>query len=182
MGKILDNLTKEQLDWINSQKIFFVATAPLEKTGRVNLSPKGGDSFQLLSKKEFVYADYTGSAAETIAHIFENGRITIMFCAFEGEPRIFRFYGRGVVISESMKDFSGYKKLFPDRSGIRAIIKVEIDRISTSCGEQVPYYSYIGERDGLRIWENELGTEGLKDYRKRKNTISIDGLSIPTFE
>ncbi len=182
MAKLIETLTEEQIQWINSQKIFFVASAPLNKTGHVNCSPKGGDSFKLISSKEFIYADFTGSAAETIAHIMENERICVMFCSFEKDPKIIRLHGNAFAISESMKEFSEFKELFPVRLGIRAFIKVQITRIASSCGEQVPYYSYIGERSELKTWEQKLGKDGLKEYRKNKNSKSIDGISVSIFE
>lgn len=182
MGKVIEVLSEKDINWVNAQKIFFVATAPLAQDGHVNCSPKGGDSFRLLSSTEFVYADYTGSGIETTAHLLENQRMCVMFCAFDGPPRIVRLHGTGEVITEQDSRFKMYQEMLPYRIGTRAFIKLAIHRISSSCGFQVPYFQYEGERDVLEKWEEKKGAEQLKTYRKEKNTKSIDGIEVPVFQ
>lgn len=156
--------------------MFFVATAPLDAEGLINCSPKGGDSFRILNGNEVAYQDFTGSGVETIAHLRENGRIVIMFCGFEGPPNIVRLYGVGTIVT---KEDTGYQELleqFPHNDGTRAIIHVEVTRVSDSCGFSVPLYEYQGQRDILDRWAANKGEQGLEEYRLNKNTQSIDGL------
>ncbi len=181
MGKVIEVLTEKDRAWVNAQKIFFVATAPLSPDGHINCSPKGGDCFNLLSSTEFIYADYTGSGIETAAHVLENQRMCVMFCAFEGPPRIVRLHGQGEIIAREDSRFATYQHLFSHRIGIRAFIRLSINRISSSCGFQVPYFQYEGEREVLEVWEEKKGVEGLKQYQREKNSQSIDGLKVPFF-
>lgn len=176
MSKQHDCITPELEAWISQQKIFFVATAPLSADGHVNASPKGGDAFRVLGPLEVVYQDYTGSGAETVAHVRENGRIVIMFCAFDGAPKIVRLHGRGTVISTGHSRFREMEALFPTNPGTRAYIHVAVDRVSDSCGYSVPCYGFRGDRDALDRWAVKQGPEKLEDYRARKNRKSIDGL------
>lgn len=177
MGKELTAITPQWEEWIASQKIFFVATAPLSGEGHVNCSPKGLDSFRVLSANEVVYQDLTGSGVETIAHVKENGRLTLMFCAFEGPPNILRLYGTGEIIEPDHKDFAAYEKLFPVRLGVRSYIKLNVELVKTSCGYSVPRYEYIEDRDVLDKWCERKGEEGLAQYRKEKNLLSMDKLT-----
>lgn len=163
-------------DWIASQHVFFVATAPLSAEGHVNLSPKGGDAFRLLGPMEAAYQDYTGSGAETAAHLRENGRIVIMFCAFDGAPKIVRLHGRGGVITPCSTRFDELRRHFPANAGTRAIIHVAIERVSDSCGFSVPFFDYRGHRDQLDRWAENQGPEKLAIYRAGKNRVSIDNL------
>jgi len=176
MGKLYPEITSEIADWVKKQKLFFVATAPLSGTGHINCSPKGYDSFRILDKTTVVYQDLTGSGAETIAHVRENGRIVIMFCAFEGPPKIFRFYGTGTVITQNDKEFESINRHFKDNPGIRSYIKVDIDRITDSCGYGVPLYKFESDRETMQKWADNKGKEGIKNYQIEKNSISIDGL------
>lgn len=176
MGKVFDSITPELQRWISKQKMFFVATAPLAGTGHINCSPKGGDSFRVLGPRAIAYQDLTGSGIETIAHLRENGRVVIMFCAFRGPPKIVRLHGRGKVIEPSDDRFAEAAAGFTPHPGTRAIIRIEVERISDSCGYAVPLYDFVGERTVLDEWIDRKGPEGLVDYRARRNAESIDGL------
>jgi len=162
--------------FIQAQCMFFVATAPLSANGHVNLSPKGLDTFRILTPTTVAYLDLFGSGVETIAHVKENRRIAIMFCAFQGAPRILRLHGHGRVIEKDESDFATLQSHFPIYEGTRAIIVVEVARISDSCGYGVPLLKYEAERTALPAWCRKRGTEGLKIYRQQKNRQSIDGL------
>jgi hypothetical protein len=179
MAKVFDHISNELQDWIAEQQMFFVATAPLSSDGHINLSPKGLDSFRVLSPNRVAYLDLTGSGNETSAHLQENGRITLMFCAFVGKPLILRLYGQGQVVLPDSSEWLVYTSLFPQLPGARQIIVAEIDRVQTSCGMGVPLYDYEGQRDGLINWAIKKGETGLQDYWYEKNRISIDGLTTP---
>src|SRR3984885_2839292 len=140
MSKQRDNINDDLAAWLREQHLFFVATAPLSADGHVNCSPKGGDSFRVLGPLEVAYQDYTGSGAETAAHLRENGRIVLMFCAFEGPPKIVRLHGRGRAVMPGDPEFAATRRAFgkPRDLGLRAIIVVEVDRVSDSCGFSVP--------------------------------------------
>ena len=176
MGKIYEEITSELSEWIRSQKLFFVATAPLRADGLVNCSPKGMDTFRILGPREVGYLDLTGSGIETIAHLKENGRIVFMFCAFEGPPKIVRLYGRGSVVEATTPEYDALKSSFTTYSGARAIVKVDVTRIGDSCGFGVPRYDFKGERDTLVRSAETKGTDELSRYWAEKNTRSIDGL------
>jgi predicted pyridoxine 5'-phosphate oxidase superfamily flavin-nucleotide-binding protein len=175
MGLVLDAITDELAAFIAAQRVFFVATAPTDG-GHVNLSPKGLDTFAVLDPTTVAYLDLTGSGVETIAHLRQNGRITIMFCAFDGKPNILRLYGRGEVLSIGEPEADAILSRFGDYPGARSVILVHIDRVSTSCGYGVPRLRYDGERDQLLSWAERRGADGLVEYRQEKNAASIDGL------
>jgi hypothetical protein len=177
MGKIYEQISDELTDWIQRQHVFLVATAPLAPDGHVNCSPKGGDSFRVIDSHTVAYQDLTGSGAETIAHLRENGRIVIMFCAFEGAPKIVRLHGRGETITPAHPEFESLAALFPENLGMRGIIRTKVTRISDSCGFAVPFFDYQGQRDLLDKWTEAKGDVKLKEYRQEKNARSIDGLS-----
>jgi hypothetical protein len=177
MGKIFDIITPETADWIRNQKLFFVATAPLSPQGHVNCSPKGLDTFRIIDEKTVAYQDLTGSGAETIAHLRENGRITILYCSFEGPPKIRRLYGRGESIVKTDPRFGKLASLFPPHRGTRSIILVQVNRIQDSCGFGVPLYDYKGEREQLDNWTDHKSDDELESYQREKNSRSIDGLS-----
>ncbi|MBI3607248.1 MAG: pyridoxamine 5'-phosphate oxidase family protein [Nitrospirae bacterium] len=166
----------ETAAWIRQQRVFFVATAPLAKDGHVNCSPKGGDAFRVLDPKTVAYQDLTGSGIETVAHVRENGRIVIMFCAFEGEPLIVRLHGRGEVVTPADAEFASLASHFPAHLAMRAIIKVRLTRVAPSCGFGVPRLAYEGPRTQLDAWATKRGRAGLETYRREKNTASLDGL------
>lgn len=176
MGKLFPVITDEISDWIQKQKIFFVATAPLAVEGHVNCSPKGMDSFRIINNVTVAYRDLTGSGAETIAHIRENKRIVIMFCAFNGPPKIYRFYGEGEVVVAGNEMFNKLNNLFEPALGVRSFIVVHVNRITDSCGYGVPLYSYEGDRDIIEKWSKAKGENGVKAYWVEKNKTSIDGL------
>jgi len=156
--------------------MFFVGTAPLSAVGHVNCSPKGGDSFIVLGPREVAYADLTGSGIETVAHLRENGRIVVMFCAFEGGPKIIRLHGSGEVLTPEHAEFAALENRFPTQIGLRTIIRVKVTRIANSCGYAVPFYDFVAPRDVLDQLGEKLGPVGLAEYRSRKNALSIDGL------
>jgi hypothetical protein len=156
--------------------VFFVATAPSGGDGHVNLSPKGYDTLRVLDSKRVAYLDLTGSGVETIAHLRENGRITLMACAFTGNPRISRLYGRGSVHPFGSAEFDSLSSLFPELPGRRSIIDVAVDRVTTSCGEAVPLMDLVEDRDRLLEWATKKGDDGIIAYWASKNAKSIDGL------
>lgn len=180
MAKVFPALTPELESFIQSQQIFFVGTAPLAATGHVNLSPKGLNSFRILSSNRVAYLDLTGSGNETSAHLQENGRITFMFCAFQGKPLILRLYGQGQVYLPKQEGWDGLASNFTDiPPGTRQIIVATIDRVQTSCGSGVPFYEYQGQRDVLIPWAEKKGEAGVQAYHREKNMVSIDGLPTP---
>ncbi len=174
MGKTYEDIDEKLAAWVASQHVFFVATAPLGADGHVNNSPKGGDSFRIISGSEVAYLDYTGSGVETIAHLRENGRIVIMFCAFEGPPKIVRFHGHGTVVTEGHARYAELLQHFPENPGTRSIIHVLVSRISDSCGYGVPVCEFKKPRDTLDRWAVSKGDLG--KYRRQNNVLSIDGL------
>jgi hypothetical protein len=176
MGKVLECIDTELAAWMRQQHVFFVATAPLAQDGHVNCSPKGGDCFRVLGPLEVAYQDYTGSGAETAAHLRENGRIVVMFCAFDGKPNIVRLHGRGELLTPDQADYEALAAQFPPNPGARAIIRVQVARVSTSCGYSVPTFDFRADRDILDKWATAKGEEGLAEYRRTKNVVSIDGL------
>jgi hypothetical protein len=176
MGKVYDAIDEKLSAWLSAQKIFFVATAPLSQQGHVNCSPKDGRSFQILDERTVVYLDLTGSGVETIAHVKENSRIVLMFCAFSGAPNIVRMHGQGEVIESHHGDFLTLKARFGNVPGLRSFIRVHLTRVSTSCGFGVPLYEYLGDRNQLAAWAEHKGSEKLVEYQHEKNAISIDGL------
>ena len=179
MAKIFDCITPELQSFIHHQHLFFVATAPMSSTGHVNLSPKGLDTFQILSPTQVAYLDLTGSGNETSAHLQENGRITFMFCAFQGAPKILRLYGSGRTVLPTHSDWPTLRQFFPDIPGVRQIITADIERVQTSCGFGVPYYEHQGSRNTLIEWAEKKGDDGLQAYWRDKGQVSIDGLSTP---
>ncbi|MCS6813881.1 MAG: pyridoxamine 5'-phosphate oxidase family protein [Cyanobacteria bacterium] len=176
MAKLVKCITPELQAFIEAQHLFFVATAPLAPTGHVNLSPKGLDTFRVITSQQVAYLDLTGSGNETSAHLQENGRITIMFCAFTGKPQILRLYGQGRVVLQGDAEWNTLRACFPDIPGARQIIVVDITRVQTSCGFAVPLYQYQHQRDTLVNWALSKGPDGLKRYHQQKNLRSIDGL------
>ena len=176
MGKMYDGIDSALSRFIAAQHVFFVATAPLDAAGHVNLSPKGLQTFRIVDPKTVAYLDLTGSGIETVSHLRENGRIVIMFCAFEQTPRIVRLYGRGRVIGKDEAEFQDWRDRFPNLPGGRSVILVSLDRIADSCGYGVPRYRYEGERTQLIDWARRKGSSGLNQYRAKNNAASIDGL------
>lgn len=177
MGKRFDELDDDLREFIGRQHMFFVATAPLTADGHVNVSPKGLDTFRVLGPTTVAYLDLTGSGVETIAHLRENGRVTVMFCAFEGRPRILRLYGRGRCVEPTDAEWATASAAFPPMPGVRAVIVIEVERIADSCGYAVPLFDFVGEREQLCKWADNKGDDELRRYRAQKNRTSIDGLS-----
>ena len=176
MSKVVEGLDADLVAWIEAQHVFFVATAPSGDDGHVNLSPKGHDTLRVLDDGTLAYLDLTGSGAETIAHLRQNGRITLMWCAFEGPPRIVRVHGRGDVLVPGDADFEVLAPGFPELPGTRSIIRVVAERVSTSCGYSIPRMGYEAERDTLVRWAERKGPDGIAAYHDEKNRRSIDGL------
>ncbi|KIE58574.1 pyridoxamine 5'-phosphate oxidase [Methylacidiphilum kamchatkense Kam1] len=177
MGKSYKEITAELKDFIVNQKIFFVATATA--TSRINISPKGLDTLRIISPKKILWLNLTGSGNETTAHLTTDGRITLMFCSFEGKPLILRLYGKGTVIHPWEAQWEEFLILFPSFPGSRQIIQVDIDLVTTSCGFGVPLFQFKGNRDSLIQWARKKGDNGIRTYWKEKNAKSIDGIPTP---
>jgi len=175
MGKKYSSL-EEVRAFIERQPMFFVGSAPLDAQGHVNISPKGLDSVRILGPQTIAYLDLTGSGIETTAHVRENGRIVLMFCAFEGAPNILRLHGRGRAVPAGDAEFAALAAKFPPLDGARSVIVVEVNEIADSCGMAVPLMKYEGQRDGLTNLARKLGAAGLEAYRREKNQQSLDGL------
>ena len=176
MAERLASISPDLAEWWAAQPLFFVATAPGGSAGHVNLSPKGHDTLRILGPLRVAYLDLTGSGVETIAHLRDNGRITLMACAFNGVPRISRIYGAGTVHEAGSPGFRELAPNFPDLPGARSIIDVAVDRVSTSCGFAVPMMDLVGDRDRLLEWARAKGDDGIVQYWGSKNAESIDGM------
>jgi hypothetical protein len=175
MATVVDALDDALVEWIQAQPVFFVGSAPADG-GHVNISPKGYDSLRVLGPRSVAYLDLTGSGAETIAHTRENGRLTIMFCAFQGPPRILRLYGAGTAHLKGTPGYADLASRFPDLPGARSIVVLEIDRISTSCGYSVPFMEPSEDRPTLQQWAARKDDGEIAAYWAKKNRVSIDGL------
>ncbi|WND03134.1 pyridoxamine 5'-phosphate oxidase family protein [Temperatibacter marinus] len=173
MAEFFDKIEDKHQRFIEEQPMFFIATACAD--GRVNLSPKGMDTFKVLSPNRFVYLDLTGSGNETAAHIKKDGRVTVMFNSYTRNPLILRLYGQGHVIRPGHLEFDELSSNFIERSGTRQFISVDVESVQTSCGYAVPLMEISGERDTLEKWATTKGKDGLKEYKKIKNSQSIDG-------
>ncbi|MGA8441978.1 MAG: pyridoxamine 5'-phosphate oxidase family protein [Candidatus Sulfotelmatobacter sp.] len=171
-GSMLDDAARR---FIEAQRIFFVASAPLDGAGPVNLSAKGLDTFRILGPTTVVSIDFEGSGVETMAYLKENERIVRMFCAFQGPPNIFRRYGHGRVVEPHQEKFAVRGQEFPAHQKARSVIVVELTPLTDSCGYGVPIFNYDGEREQLTRWAGNQGPEGLKVYRERKNGCGLDG-------
>ena len=176
MGKLYDSITDPLADFIGRQKMFFVATAPSGDAGHVNVSPKGYDSFRILGPNRVAFLDLGGSGIETVAHVRENGRITFMFCAYEGKANILRLYGEAKAVCFDEPGFDEKRALFPDFPKARAVITADITRIADSCGWGVPFYEFRGERDQLVRVNAHRTDEDWRERRYASNAHSIDGL------
>jgi hypothetical protein len=179
MGSGFDCIDAQMSEFILAQPLFFVATAPLSGSGHLNCSPKGNrGEFAVLGPRQVAYLDQTGSGSETIAHLRENGRIVIMFCAFSGPPRIVRLHGTGETLPVDDERFGELARHFADGGGVgaRSVISVEVERISDSCGFGVPLMDFVGHRPTMDQWSKRKGPEGIRDYWLAHNLQSIDGL------
>ncbi|WP_430968724.1 pyridoxamine 5'-phosphate oxidase family protein [Spongiimicrobium sp. 2-473A-2-J] len=173
MGKRLEKLTPELIDFIGNQKLFFVATAM--EDGRVNLSPKGMDALRVIDGNRVIWLNLTGSGNETAAHLQYNNRMTLMFCAFEGKPMILRLYGIAKAYHEHDPFWKAHIHRFSEIEGSRQLIDMEFDLVQISCGMGVPYMDYTADREGLKLWAKKQGKDRIIEYRKKKNSISLDG-------
>jgi len=180
VGKTYSEISEKHQAFIQAQQMFFVATAP--KGGHLNLSPKGMDSFRILNSHQVLWLNYTGSSNETAAHLLEDPRMTIMFCAFDGDPKILRLYGHARAIHPRNDDWEKLLNHFPDTAGTRQLIEMEVELVHTSCGFGVPLYSYTGQRDTLSNWIEKKGEDGIAQYWEDKNSQSLNGKPTGIFE
>ncbi|MGB5237267.1 MAG: pyridoxamine 5'-phosphate oxidase family protein [Flavobacteriaceae bacterium] len=180
MAQRFERLTKAHIEFIKKQKVFFVATGMGE--GRINLSPKGMDTFKVLDPDRILWLNLTGSGNETATHLQYNDRMTIMFCAFEGKPLILRLYGSARAYHERDDFWKKNIHRFPEISGRRQLIELNIQLVQTSCGMAVPLMEFKQERDLLKIWAEKKGKKGLEDYYHQKNTTSLDGHPTGIFD
>jgi hypothetical protein len=176
MGKVYDGIDDQLAAWIGEQPVFFVATAPLAGDGRINLSPRGLDCLSVLGPRQVAWVDGTGSGIETVAHLRENGRITLMWCAFTGPPKIVRLHGRGRICLPGSPEYDDVVARHPVQLSARAVIVVDLERVSDSCGFGVPLMELVGERDQMARWAESRGAAGIAAYRAEKNVHSLDGL------
>ncbi|HUP86591.1 MAG TPA: pyridoxamine 5'-phosphate oxidase family protein [Acidimicrobiales bacterium] len=178
MGREYEGIDVRLAGFLLRQPVFFVGTAPLDAEGHVNVSPKGmSGSFAVVDEHRVAYLDLTGSGIETVAHLRENGRIVVMFCAFAGPPRIVRLHGRGETHLPGSDGFEELRPLFPDQPGTRSIIEVEVARIADSCGYAVPEMTYVKDRQRLTYWAEAKERDGaLTAYQTENNATSLDGL------
>ena len=173
MAEKYPEITEKLQSFIEQQNLFFVATA--DSDGRINLSPKGGDTLRVAGKNRILWLNLTGSGNETAAHMRAVNRITLMFCSFERQPMILRVYGSGTVVHERDDAWPDLVKLFPANTGARQVFDIEVEMVQTSCGYQVPYFEHKGERDTLDKWSEKKGRDGVREYWLEKNTLSLDG-------
>lgn len=173
MAQRYSDISDKLQNFIARQKIFFVGTATTD--GRVNLSPKGMDSLKVLDRNRVVWLNVTGSGNETAAHVQENPRMTLMFAAFEGDPMILRLYGKAKAVHRSDPEWAGLYALFEPMPGARQIFDLAVDLVQTSCGMAVPFFDYAGEREQLTQWAVRKGEEGIREYWKDRNQLSLDG-------
>jgi hypothetical protein len=177
VGRVYEDISPELRQFLERQPMFFVATAPLAADGHVNVSPKGLDGmFAVLGPHRVAYLDLTGSGIETVAHVRENARITLMFCAFDGPARIVRLSGRGAVTTCDDSEFEALAAPFTRVPGERAVITVDVDRVADSCGYGVPRMELVEQRERLLTALAAKGDAGLEAYRAERNATSIDGL------
>ena len=174
MAKQYPGIPERLAHFIAEQKIFFVATATQDS--RVNVSPKGLDSLRILSPNRVVWLNLTGSGNESAAHVQTDPRMTLMFCAFTGDPVILRLYGMARAVHRADPDWEALSALFPPLPGARQIFDVAIDLVQTSCGFGVPYFDFAGDRTDLRVWTEKKGDEGVRRYWQERNALSIDGI------
>lgn len=176
MAKTFPEIDERLRAFIDDQHVFFVASAPTGPGGHVNCSPKGLNTFEILGPTRVAYLDFVGSGAETIAHVRQNGRVVIMFCAFEGPPRIVRLHGRGEIVEPGDAEFEPLLARFESKPGTRAIVCVDLARISDSCGYGVPLLEFKSERPQMIEWAERKKEAGLVTYQREHNASSLDGL------
>lgn len=177
MARTFERISEKLAAFLTAQPVFFVATAPLSADSHINCSPKGSvGAFRVLGPRTVVYRDLNGSGVETISHLRENGRIVLMFCAFEGPPRIVRLQGRGRPVFDQDADFGHLSSQFDGAPHTRCFVVVDVDRISDSCGFGIPLMAFERHRDKLEPWAENMGADGLARYRASHNRLSVDGL------
>jgi Pyridoxamine 5'-phosphate oxidase len=177
MAQVFEFIDEKLAALLLAQPVFFVATAPLSPDGHINCSPKGNNgTFQILGPTTVVYRDLHGSGVETISHLRENGRVVLMFCAFDGPPRIVRLHGRGRVVISGVDEFDRLNRRFDQAEHTRSFVVVGVERVSDSCGYGVPLMTFEGHRNKLEQWAEKMGDDGLARYRAAKNLVSLDGL------
>ena len=179
MGKRFDRLSDAHTDFIAQQHIFFVGTAA--RDGRVNISPKGHDALRVMSPNRVCWLNLTGSGNETAAHLLDMDRMTLMFCAFEGNPMILRLYGQARAVHPRDDDWNELIGLFPAIPGARQVIDMRVDLVQTSCGFAVPQFDFVADRETLVDWAKKRGPKGMRDYWAKNNTETIDGKSTGIF-
>jgi hypothetical protein len=183
MGKQFAHIEQDHREFIEQQHIFFNASAASH--GRVNVSPRDVAALRILDDHTVIYLDRTGSGNETAAHLLADGHLTLMFCAFEGRPLILRLYGRGRVVARHSAEYGDLLAAHYggiEVPGARQVVRLDVDLVQTSCGMNVPFYNYVGERDQLTRWAEAKGEPALEQYRREKNSASIDGLPTGMFE
>ncbi len=183
MGKQFERIEQDHREFIQQQHIFFNASAASH--GRVNVSPRDVAALRILDERTVIYLDRTGSGNETAAHLLADGRLTLMFCAFDGRPLILRLYGRGRVVPRHSPEYSNLLAAHYggiEAPGARQIVRLDVDLVQTSCGMNVPLYQFSSERDQLTRWAEAKGEAALEQYRREKNSTSIDGLPTGMFE
>ncbi len=173
MGKTYDHIPERQQNFIIKQKLFFVGTAATDS--KINISPKGMDSFRIVNSKRVIWLNLTGSGNETAAHLLENDRITVMFCAFEGAPLILRIYGRAKTYHPRDAFYQDFINLFPKTAGARQLIDIEVEMVQTSCGMGIPFFDFKEERNQLKQWAEDKGPQKIEEYWIERNTKSLDG-------
>ncbi|MGE0622918.1 MAG: pyridoxamine 5'-phosphate oxidase family protein [Pseudomonadales bacterium] len=174
MAEQFESLSAELIEWIDRQHVFFVGTAA--RDGRVNVSPKGRDSLRVLNRREILWMNLTGSGNETAAHLQDVNRMTLMWCAFEGLPRILRVYGEAQIIHPRDEAWADCTAHIPAPVGARQYFRLHLDLVQTSCGYAVPFMDYVEDRDVLAKWAEKRGEDGIRDYWAEKNQVSLDGL------
>ncbi len=180
MGQRFPAMSDRHREFVERQRMFFVGTAAAD--GRVNVSPKGLDALRVLGPNRVAWLNLTGSGNETAAHLLEQERMTLMFCAFEGAPLILRLYGRAAALHPRDAGWAGLASMFPALAGARQIIDLRVDLVLTSCGLGVPLYDYQGQRDGLEAWARSKGEDGVRRYWEEKNRLSLDGKATGVLE
>ncbi len=185
MGSVSQSLDTALVTWLGQQHVYFVGSAPTDPDGHINVSPKGArETFRVMDPTTIAYLDLTGSGVETISHLQDNGRIVVMFCAFEGAPRIVRLHGRGRVVTSDQPEFNRLLEVFQPSdealSVLRSVIVVDVSRVADSCGYVVPRMDFVAERAQLFRWgeskRQKVGTDWRREYQREKNQTSIDGL------
>ncbi|RZI84300.1 MAG: pyridoxamine 5'-phosphate oxidase family protein [Rubrivivax sp.] len=174
MAKQYESLSEKHISFIAEQKMFFVGTATADS--RVNVSPKGMNSFKVLGGNRIAWLNVTGSGNETAAHVQLLPRMTIMFCSFEGAPQILRLYGKAKAIHKSDAAWEELYAHFEQLPGTRQIFDMHVEMVQTSCGMAVPLYSYESDREQLLNWATKQGEIGIAKYWHDKNQLSIDGI------